>query len=248
MSHPYLDLIGLPEYPLNVPRRAMTTFFPEDSKKIDDSLLADILRAVHKRKPFQPGLCYTNTETIIRQAHAQTKGMRHWPRMKSYAGWLLAFEKAPPVHHCWAVLDGQVIDMSFPVVPKDVKDKFSEEWRKKGEAYYARALGTDVKKEWVQFQMDTRKEWSRLTHQYQHADIIDNRIFGKIPTGLIYCGAPCTPDEARMIYNKWYLSYGKAKGEEGPGEASILQMIEQGREDEAKEQLGKVADDLTETS
>lgn len=238
--NPHLDLIGTPRYPLNVKMKFRTIFEAEESGFIDDDNLASLMRQIHAKNPFKSGICYGNTERVVRNASENG-----WPRITAYAGWIMVKDE-PPVHHSWAVLDGKVIDFSFVVIPIDVLTKFNDEWVKRGQEYYARSKGTgQLDQEWVQYQLDSRKAYLDLNADYESGDLIANRIFGRIPSIIVYCGSPCSPEEARRIFNIWHPVYGKA--EDAPGEASVIQMLGKGDDDGAKKKLAEILKGLKKT-
>jgi hypothetical protein len=238
--NPHLDLIGTPRYPLNVKMQYRTIFAADGTRPIEDEGLAALMRKVHEKVPFKSGLCYGNTERVV--CNAAENG---WSGIRAYAGWIMVKDE-PPVHHSWAVLNGQVIDFSFVVIPMEVLTKFNEEWGRRGQAYYARSKGTgQLDQEWISFQLESRKAFLDLNNDYERGDIIPNRVFGKIPSIITYCGSPCSPDEARRIFNIWHPIY--VKDHDGPGEASVIQLLGKGDDEGAKKKLAEILKGLKKT-
>ena len=233
MVNPYLDMIGSPRYPLNSPSK-LRVFLPEKATALPESPLADLLRVVHKRKPFTSGLCYQNTEQVVRNAHSLDY------RVESYAGWLL-IGNTDPIHHCWAVYEGQVIDFSTVKNASELEPAFRAKWEVIGKERAAEAnkLPTqEAKKEaWITYQIEHRKAWIEEVRPFEEGDIIKNRVWGIPPSSFVYAGCPCTPDNARLIFRRWHSKYGKETSYEGPGSASLTQLIENGHLAEARSRL-----------
>lgn len=229
----FLDLIGTPRYPVNGP---VQVFRPEEGRPVVDEMVAGIVRMLHAKKPFRSGLCYGNTDRIIETAHAnEVRGIR------PFAGWLLIHDTAP-IHHSWVVYGkNQIIDLA-QLKNVDVLNKaFNEKWSKLEEQIAEKAkLLTDTREQaalWVEFQIAGRTEWIETNKVYEDGDVVENRVWGVPPSNMIYAGCPCPPDEAKKIFNNWHKKYGKTDRMEGPGEASITQLIESGQGAKARARL-----------
>lgn len=242
-----IDLIGLPRYPLGHPG-LKRVFRLETAKRIEDDGLAALMRQVHKRTPFKAGSCYTNTERVI--ANAKGNG---WSGVLPFAGWLIINEGLP-IHHAWAVHQGQVIDFGSARIPPEFLRALDEKWKKIGEERRRESVQKteaivdpvvaveSARDAWVKFEIDRRKELNAICRPYEEGDIIEHRAWGLPPEGHVYVGCPCTPEEARVIFNKWHAKYGE-RGE-GPGELSVTQMLERGLENNARKTLEGIAEEI----
>lgn len=241
-----IDLIGLPRYPLGHPG-LKRVFRPETSDPINDDGLAALMRQVHKTKPFKSGLCYSSTERII--LNAVNNG---WKNVLPYSGWVIIGDSAP-VHHAWAVHQNQVIDLCSVRLPEQILRGMDERFhalsleREKDYAIKSieikdkDARAAFMRQEWVRFQIDWRNEMNAIFKPYEEGDIIEKRVWGLLPYNYTYVGCPCTPQDARALFNKWHAKYGAISDHEGPKELTITQMLERGMESEAREKLSSIA-------
>lgn len=244
-----IDLIGLPRYPLGHPG-LKRVFRPETADPINDDGLAALMRQVHKSKPFKSGLCYSNTERII--LNAANNG---WKNVLPYSGWVMVGDSAP-IHHAWAVHQNQVIDLSSIRIPEQVIKAMDERLRalsrEREQEVILKSLAIKdpevrvafEREEWIRFQIDWRNDMNTTFKPYEEGDIIENRGWGLLPYNYTYVGCPCTPQDARAIFNRWHARYGAISDHEGPKSLTITQMLERGMEDEARKKLSGVANQI----
>jgi hypothetical protein len=191
-----IDLVGTPKYPLSEPSRKQV-FEPGFGEVMDEQGdLAALIRTIHKRKPFDFGHCYSNTEKICSNAWENGWGKL---RLYPFAGWI-RFDADPNfmVHHAWVILDGsRIIDMGclrmattidFEMEPQ--RNAMREEFKDQGK--------TDF-----EFAVAWRLKYCKALLPHEEGDPVENRVWGQVPPRIVYAGNPCHWDEAIRIYNRW---------------------------------------------
>jgi len=239
----YEDLIGTPRYPLGHP--GLKKMFV-NSTRIEDGDLASLIRQAHARRPFALGQCYSNTNQVVTDA----KG-NGWKNIFAYAGWLV-IEDQLPFHHAWAVLEeggeSKVIDISSLNIPPHLTEEFdkkiSEETEERKRAAKKKAEGKPedeanqiLRADAVEWHIESRKRMNELFRPYETGDVIECRVWGGIPQGHVYIGCPCRADEAIAVFKKWHPKFGAQSHHQAMGQPTLMQLIDQGREDEARKQL-----------
>jgi hypothetical protein len=235
----FLDLVGTPRYPLNIPQYKMV-FEEAGASVIADDSLAALMRQVHKAKPFQSGYCYTNTKRVVDNAVANG-----WDKILPFAGWLIIGDTRP-IHHAWAVYEGKIIDLCTVRIPTDKLEEFDRKWKKIGARCQeaAKRMGDrDKEREvWIKFQIAARKASIEFANPYEEGGIIENRVWGVPAPFHVYVGCPCDPNEARTIFNQWHRKYGEADNHEAPGVKTPMQMLEAGDTAGAEARIREMAE------
>ncbi|SRR5579885_2879786 len=236
-----VDLIGTPRFPLNDPKRKRI-FTREGARPIDAPVLADVIRAVHKRTPFGSGFCYSTTRKVVENARGNGVG-----GVNPWAGWLII--GGVPVHHAWVVYQReQVIDLTSIRNIDDIDDQCREKWAKIGDAREVEALALadpeDRKNLWINFEVEKRKDLAAICAPFEAGDVIDNRIWGVPPRNFIYVGCPADPGAAKRLYRQWHAKYGMSAYQDGLEHASVGQLLGMGREDLARARLKERADEM----
>lgn len=158
-------------YPLN---GNYEVFHYKNTEQVHD----EAVLKVFDRIKYSIGRCYTNTKALV--AALRKEGID----VKSYVGWLFVDETIP-VHHCWAVLNGNsILDLS-----DDLTQKFSSENRKNFENV---KNSDELRKVLASFHVAAMK-WKN-----------SERCFpvGKVSSTLLYVGCECDPDDGRIIYQR----------------------------------------------
>lgn len=215
-----LSLIGTPRYPLRRPKESYT-WSSLEGERINDPVLADVLRAAHKRKPFVPGRCYANVEVVV------TNAMAYGFTITPMVGWMVIGSSA--IHHCWAALyvkksrwPYRLIDMSSVFLAQELTNNF---WEKEGWEERKKKAEKGTWEEYVDYAVAWRKAFVEMIRPHEEGDIIENRVFGVVPKHTTYIGSQCTPDEGRLEYQRWHAKYGDI--EAAPGDPSLVQEIEE---------------------
>ena len=86
-------------YPLNGDYEVFTY---KNTEPVTDEAVLEIFDSVE----YHIGHCYQNTEKLV------TKLRDAGYDAKSYVGWMFIDVTEYPVHHCWCVLNGSVLDLS----------------------------------------------------------------------------------------------------------------------------------------
>jgi hypothetical protein len=120
---------------------------------------------------FNPGFCYTNAGILCSAGSAINI------KIEFFAGWVFIGEN-PPVHHSWAVLDGNVIDVGFRKSVAEVLhtvDYCNPQWRE-GAAM-------------------------RIKAREKRIPLSKDCIMGKVFDYLLFVGTKDTPELAKRRYN-----------------------------------------------
>ena len=209
-----VNLIGTRRYPLSQPMKKRI-FVPGDGAPIRDERLEALVRAVHKFKAFDPGACYTNTLSLMKNACQNG----WYGKIESWAGWIVIAgdSKQPPIHHCWAVLNNiHLIDVSNLKASAAMNDAFEAEAVEIKKKYAGDEIGDAIA--W-------RIAWNNRLRPLEQGDIIENRVWGQVPDGYIYVGCPTHPQTAQEIYGTWQAKYGPTDNMPEAGVATLSQEI-----------------------
>lgn len=168
-------------YPLN--RSQYEMFHFRNTELITDEGILDIIN----RQEFCHGRCYTNTKKM-------TSALRDAGyAAESYVGWLFINGIAPPIHHCWTVL--QAHEQTYVI---DLTDDFSVMFfGENGERYRNAASPKERKELLASFEVEAQ--------QYPHQ--VRCHPLGCPTPGLLYIGLPCDPDEGIRIFNTLMARY-----------------------------------------
>lgn len=157
------------KYPLN---GKYEVFHYKNTKIVTDEEVLKIFDA----QEYQIGRCYQNTARMISALRSAGYDV------KSYVGWLFP-EPDYPIHHCWAVLNGEsVIDLC---------DDFTQ--RANNEAFFRNAK---TREEAMALMADFQEEGKKIPHHIRCLPV------GVPWKGLLYVGCECDPDSGRMIYQQ----------------------------------------------
>jgi len=94
--------IGIKLYPV-CSKNVVKIFHSDNTTDINNDKLNEFINNNNK---FNLGFCYTNTGLLYDAGNVLNLNIEY------YAGWLF-IKNHPPIHHAWAVLNGNVIDVSF---------------------------------------------------------------------------------------------------------------------------------------
>lgn len=157
-------------YPLTGTPRV---FHCKNTKQVSDPKILDIFDRVE----YKHGACYSNTENLV--AALRKEGYD----AKSYVGWLFTGIDQHPIHHCWAVLDNSVLDLS---------DDFSV------------MLSGENGKHFLAAQNDPKLTRELIASFAVAATKSKNSIrcstVGTPTPFLFYVGTPCEPERGKNIY------------------------------------------------
>lgn len=78
------------------------TFSHDKCSEVKDPVVLEAFDAT----PYKIGRCYTNSELLAE--NLRQRGVE----AKTYVGWMFLEEDATPIHHCWVVVNGSVLDLS----------------------------------------------------------------------------------------------------------------------------------------
>lgn len=158
-------------YPLN---NGYKVFHYKNTRELVDDAVKEIFDSI----TYQIGFCYQNTDALV--SALQEKGYD----AKSYVGWLFTSGDQFPVHHCWCVLDGDIIldladDMTQMLTGSNgehFKDKSLEECR------------------------ELMVSFARAAKEYPNS--VRCAPVGTPTPFMLYVGCECAPQNGRNIYNR----------------------------------------------
>lgn len=164
-------------YPLNGKYEVFT--YANTKQTVDE----EVLGAFDKVK-YRIGHCYSNTEELVQSL--QKLGYN----VKSYVGWAFVNACDFPIHHCWAVLNGETV--------LDLSDDFT--------MVYSGANGENFTEDLTE---EERRELIVSFHLAASKVPNSARCY---PVGLatpfmLYIGCECSPEEGRNIYNNLIRKY-----------------------------------------
>lgn len=164
-------------YPLNGKYEVFT--YANTKQTVDE----EVLKVFDKVK-YRIGHCYTNTEEMVQRL--QKLGYD----VKPYVGWAFTTACDFPIHHCWAVLNGETI--------LDLADDFT--------MMYSGANGENFKED------QSEEERRELIVSFQMAASKVPNSARCYPVGIatpfmLYIGCKCDPEEGRKIYNSLIRKY-----------------------------------------
>ena len=148
-------------------------FTNENTTMIEDKKILDIFDSVK----YEIGHCYQNTDVLVE------KLIRAGYNAKSYVGWLFLSGTSYPIHHCWAVVDNHVLDLS---------DDFSVKFNR----HNLKNFENKSLDEQRLVLADFHKEAAKYPNSVRCAPV------GKVTMPLFYVGCECEPEKGRAIYRK----------------------------------------------
>lgn len=164
-------------YPLNGKYEVFTC---GNTKQTMDEGVLEIFDKVK----YRIGHCYSNTSNLI------SRLKKHGYDVKSYVGWLFTSEQEFPVHHCWAVLDGNIL--------LDLGDDFTMMLTgANGENFKDDLSKEEVRELMVSFQLAA----SRVPNSVRCYPV------GRVTPFLLYVGCECSPEEGSVIYNNLIFKF-----------------------------------------
>ena len=163
-------------YPLNGEYKA---FHYGNTRQLVDDAVKEIFDSI----PYQIGFCYQNTDNLV--SALQEKGYD----AKSYVGWLFTAIHEFPIHHCWCVLDGDIV--------LDLADDMTQ-----------MLTGENGK----HFENKTLEETRELMISFASAakDVPNSIRCSPVGTPtpfMLYVGCECSPSQGRVIYNRLIDEY-----------------------------------------
>ncbi len=166
----FLDAVHIPSvmWPLN---GSYELFHQGNSKPLESETVNRVLDSVN----YRTGFCYSNADAVTKGL--QAAGLP----AKTYVGWLFCNEYEYPLHHCWTVLDGSVIDLSDCFTLMAIN-----------EATFALAT-TKEERDVIYIAFS---KW--LDRQPNHLRTVPGRPY----QSLLYVGCECSPEEGKAIYNQ----------------------------------------------
>lgn len=144
----------------------------DDCEEITDKAILEAFDATN----YKIGRCYTNVEHLVK--NLRDRGIEAEP----YVGWLFVEENGTPIHHCWVVVNGSVLDLADDYA---VQMANIEHFNKAETDEELRELIADFQK------------WARQFPNSKRC-----MPLGKPTPGLLYVGCPCGPRMGRTIYNR----------------------------------------------
>lgn len=190
------DLIGGPMYPLSNPKKKKVFEEGWGEELPEDDGFAALVRVIHERTPFDFGHCYSNADKVV--TNGWGNGWRGH-RLIPYAGWI-AFDNDPDywIHHAWAVLDDKhLIDMGCCRMSTVIDKKMGPE------RDAMRKEMSEAGKSSFEFAIAWRLKYCEVMKAFEDGDVVENRVWGKVPPRMTYAGDPCGKERAVEIYNKW---------------------------------------------
>ena len=165
----FLKAVHIPTnmYPLNGPYEV---FHTGNTQRLREELYP-VIDAVR----YRIGFCYSNTTAIV---EALTKA---GVRAVSYAGWMFVGSGQLPIHHCWAVVDGNCV--------VDLADDFA--MQRAACPDIVEAHGDELRNKILEFQT-AAQQWPNSVRCYP---------LGIPSPGALYIGSPCDPQEGIHIWN-----------------------------------------------
>ena len=158
-------------YPLNSDYKA---FHYKNTRVLED----DAVKGIFDSVKYQIGCCYQNTDNLV--SALRDKGYN----ARSYVGWLFISNNQSPVHHCWCVLDDNII--------LDLADDYSVMLSgANGEHFKDKSLA-EARELMVSFAEQARN----VPNSVRCAPV------GTPTPFMLYVGCECEPQGGRNIYNK----------------------------------------------
>lgn len=162
-------IIPTVQYPLNGTYRV---FHSGNTEELKDQNVLDIFN----NQTYRIGHCYSNTQGLLDDL------LSAGYNVKSYAGWLFVGESNLPIHHCWAVLDDNII--------LDLSDDLDVMYGMNGHLFSQATTIEEFRELITQFVREAKNQPNSVRCQPVG---VPNRLF-------LYVGCECLPNEARKIY------------------------------------------------
>lgn len=144
------------------------------------------LREIYDSTEAFIGMCYTNIENFTLNLKAAGIPKQ---RYKTYIGWLFP-GNILPIHHAFIVIDKKYL-MDFSVSKKYADLDHLENMKN-----YTNLSDNALRNKLVEeFMKESQQPHSQRS------------IFGKVPPNYIYVGAPCKPNQGKIIYNRLIRSH-----------------------------------------
>ena len=164
-------------YPLN--GNGFSVFHYENTKQITDEKVLELIDSV----PYKIGHCYQNTSDIASILR------KNGYDIKTYVGWVFVGLHTFPVHHCWAVLNGnEVIDLM---------DDFSVMFSADNAQNFANLSLEEAREVLLSFALASKDK----------KNSVRCGNIGKVSDILFYVGSECSPETGRMVYNDLIRKY-----------------------------------------
>ena len=163
-------------YPLNGKPEVFTY---NNTCRTTDTELLKIFDSVK----YNVGKCYQNTIDLV--AALRENGYD----VKPYVGWLYVSEHSYPIHHCWAVVNNHVLDLS---------DDYTIMFHGQNGKYFEDCKTVEEQRELM---ADFRKEAAKQPNSIRCAPV------GEPSSFLLYIGCECEPNEGRKIYRDLIKAY-----------------------------------------
>lgn len=169
-------LIPTAYYPLNGKFRV---FNNQNTRRLADPEVAEIFNSI----PYRIGFCYQNTQMLTDALTAKGYDAH------SYVGWLFTADSECPIHHCWCVLENDIV--------LDLSDDYTLMLSgQNGENFKGKS-----KEEAQELLADFREAARNVPNSIRCSPV-------GIPTSIFYyVGSECDPEQGRRIYNMLVAEY-----------------------------------------
>lgn len=164
-------------YPLNGKYEVFT--YANTKQTVDEGVLE-----VFDKVKYHIGHCYTNTAELV--SRLRKRGYD----VKPYVGWVFVTACDFPIHHCWAVLNGETI--------LDLSDDFTMMYSGSNGENFKEGLSIEERRELiVSFQLAA----SKVPNSARCYPV------GLATPFMLYIGSECDPEEGRTFYNNLIRKY-----------------------------------------
>lgn len=163
-------------YPLN---NNYEVFHYLNTRILEDDAVKEIFNSVE----YKIGHCYQNTADLVSALKSQGYDA------KPYVGWLFTSDNQTPVHHCWCVLDGDIV--------LDLADDYTVMLSGANGEQFKDKSYDEVKELIVDFAKAAREV----------PNVIRCANVGTPTPFMLYVGCECEPNDGRYIYNKLMAEY-----------------------------------------
>lgn len=153
------------------------TFSCDKCSVVEDPVVLEAFDAT----PYKIGRCYTNSKLLAE--NLRKRGVE----ATTYVGWMFVEENGTPIHHCWVVVNGSVLDLADDMALT---------------RYNADNFPMEEGIEACRVAMASFQKWAMQFPNSKRCVPV-----GKPVQGVLYVGCPCDPDEGRKIYNNLMRKY-----------------------------------------